>query len=256
MRAQRLRMWLANSRAVRRPDEQRSPNVKALRLAALCLVVPALAAAEQPLATYPGAPSTRIGNDLVIGGELYRIAYFVTADPLPKVAAHFKKTWAEAGYPVTADGDFADEGVVSAFFTRQGLVRSIVLRRHGDKTLGFSVLKDTWVKAAAVGPDPLPKLEGALYASDLVARGEEGSTQHRSAVVEQPLQAARDARDAAWTRGGWERTRETQVKRPDDGRAQRVLEFSRKAEQGVVTLVEVDEKTTAIDETWVGKGRR
>jgi len=219
----------------------------------LFLVLPVAAAAEQPLAAYPGAPSTRIGNDLVIGGEPYRIAYFLTDDPLAKVAAHFKKTWSEAGYPVTADGDFRDEGVVSAFFTRQGLVRSIVLRRHGGKTLGFSVLKDTWVKAAAKGADPLPKLEGALHSSDLVARGEEGSTQHRSSVVELPLQAARDARDAAWTKAGWERARETQVKRPDDGRNQRVLEYTRKGEQAVVTLVEVDDGTSAIDETWVGR---
>ena len=222
--------------------------------AVLCLaLLPEPAAAEQPLAAYPGAPATRIGNDLVIGGEPYRIAYFVTADPLPKVAGWFKKTWAEAGYPVTTSGDFDDEGVVSAFFTRQGLVRSIVLRRHGDQTLGFSVLKDTWVKVTARGPGPLPKLEGALYASELVARGEEGGAQHRSAVLELPVQAARDARDTAWVRGGFERTRETQVKRPDDGKTQRVLEYRRAGEQAVVTLVEVDAKTTALDETWVGK---
>ncbi|MBL8956503.1 MAG: hypothetical protein JNK82_37355 [Myxococcaceae bacterium] len=224
-----------------------------MRAAALCAVLASgIAFAEQPLAAYPGAPSTRIGSDLVIGGEPYRIAYFLTRDPLPKVASHFKKTWAEAGYPVTTSGDFDDEGVVSAFFTRQGLVRSIVLRRHGDQTLGFSVLKDTWVRVFARGAEPLPRLEGALYASDLVARGEEGHTQHRSAVLEQPVQAARDARDAAWLKAGWERTRETQVKRTDDGKPQRVLEYQRRGEQAIVTLVEVDAKTSAIDETWVG----
>src|SRR5436309_1867762 len=94
-----------------------------------------LVLAQQPLAEYPGSPSTRIGNDLVIGGEYYRIGYFVTGDSLKKVANWFRRQWEEQGYPVTADGDFVSEGVVSAFYTRQGLVRSIVLRTHAGKTL-------------------------------------------------------------------------------------------------------------------------
>ncbi len=219
------------------------------------LVLLLVVAAEQPLATYPGAPSTRIGNDLLIGQELYRIAYFLTDDAVAKVAAHFEKEWKEAGYPVTTAGE-GDERVVSAFFTRQGLIRSIVLRRHDGRTLGFSVLKDAWAKPAAASADRLPKLEGALYASDLVARGEEGATQHRSAVVAQPVQQARDGRDAAWSGAGWQRVRETRVKREDDGRTQRVLEYVRGSEQAIVTLVDVDAKTSAIDETWVGVKKR
>ena len=43
---------------------------------ALCTV----ARAEQPLPVYPGTVHTRIGNDLVIAGEYYRIAYFTTKD--------------------------------------------------------------------------------------------------------------------------------------------------------------------------------
>lgn len=218
--------------------------------ACLLLVLAMPAFAEQPLAAYPGAVSTRIGNDLLIAGEPYRIAYFMTDDPIAKVAAHFESTWREAGYPVNVNGE-GEERVVSAFFTRQGLVRSIVLRRHDGRTLGFSVLKDTWAKADKAGADRLPKLEGALYASDLVARGEEGSTQHRSGVLAASVDAARDARDAAWTKAGWTRVRETRVKEPG-GRPQRVLEYSRGAEQAVVTLVEVDAKTCALDETWVG----
>lgn len=216
------------------------------------LVVPALAWAEQPLAEYPGASNTRIGNDLVIAGEHYRMAYFTTDDPIQKVAAHFKTQWNEAGYPVSEAGDFSSEGVVSAFFTRQGLMRSIVLRRHDGRTLGFSVLKDLWLKAGQ-RPDRLPVLEGALYAADLVARGDEGQSQHRSAVISLGLQAARDQRDAAWTKAGWARTRETRVKRDDDAKSERVLEYARGGEQAVVTLVELDPKTCALDETWVGR---
>ena len=223
--------------------------MKLLRLGWL-LFVPCAALAEQPLAVYPGTVSTRIGNDLIIAGEYYRMAYFTTDDAPAKVAAHFRKQWEEAGYPTSEAGDFADEGVISAFFTRQGLVRSIVLRRHDGRTLGFSVLKDVWVKAAQK-PDRLPALEGALYAADLVARGDEGQSQHRSSALALSMAAARDQRDAAWTKAGFTRVRETRVKRDDDAKGERVLEYVREGEQAVVTLVELDGKTTALDETWV-----
>jgi hypothetical protein len=203
--------------------------------------------AQQPLAEYPGAESTRIGNDLVIGGEYYRIAYFTTADSPKKVANYFRRSWEEQGYPVTADGDFVSEGVVSAFFTRQGLVRSIVLRMHAGKTLGFSVLKDLWVRPEQAKPDQLPPLENALFASDIVTRDK---TQHRTGAVDAPLQALRDARDAAWTKAGFSRTRETRT----DKRT-RVLEYSKGGQQVLVTLVEVDEKTTGLDELWVGASK-
>jgi hypothetical protein len=212
-------------------------------------VLPLAVRAEQPLAGYPGTVSTRIGNDLIIAGEHYRMAYFTTDDPPRKVAAHFERLWREAGYPTVETGDFADEGVVSAFFTRQGLMRSIVLRRHEGRTLGFSVLKDLWLKAGR--PDRLPKLEGVLYVADLVARGDEGQSQHRSSAVALSLAAARDQRDAAWTQAGFQRVREARVKREGDEPAQRVLEYARGGEQAAVTLVELDGATTAIDETWV-----
>ncbi|MBK7858360.1 MAG: hypothetical protein IPJ65_07000 [Archangiaceae bacterium] len=218
-------------------------------LVALALAAGA-ARAEQPLATYPGTVTTRIGNDLIIAGEYYRMAYFVTDDPPRKVAAHFKRQWEEAGYPTSEAGDFEGEGVVTAFFTRQGLARSVVLRRHGGRTLGFTVLKDLWLKASA-RPSQLPGLEGALYVADLVARGDEGHSQHRSAALKVGLQEARDQRDAAWVKAGFSRVRETGVKREDDGKLERVLEYAREKEQAVLTLVEVDAKTTAIDETWV-----
>ena len=71
-------------------------------LAALLLAT--AARAEQPLAVYPGTVHTRIGNDLVIDGELYRMAYFTTGDALPKVAGYFEKLWKEQGYPTVVDG--------------------------------------------------------------------------------------------------------------------------------------------------------
>jgi hypothetical protein len=140
-----------------------------LRPALVGLSLLSLAAhAEQPLPVYPGTVHTRIGNDLLIAGEYYRLAYFQTKDPLKTVARYFEKQWREEGYPVTVDGDFAQEGVVSAFYTREGLVRSIVLRVHDGQTLGFAVLKDVWVREPLARAIKLPPIEGALFAEDLV----------------------------------------------------------------------------------------
>jgi hypothetical protein len=203
--------------------------------------------AQQPLAEYPGAPLTHIGNDLVIGGEYYRLGYFTTGDSPKKVANWFRKQWEEQGYPVTADGDFVREGVISAFYTRQGLVRSIVLRPHAGKTVGFSVLKDLWVQPEHSKPDQLPPLENALFANDLVTRE---LAQHRTAAVEAPLQAVRDARDVAWTKAGFQRARESRT----EGNA-RVLEYSKGGQQVLVTLMPLDDRTTGVDELWVGASK-
>src|SRR5688500_9392970 len=92
------------------------------------LMAPRQVHAEQELPVYPGVLHTWMGIDLVIGGELFRLAYFTTPDSLKKVGAYFAREWATRGYPVTVDGDFRQGGVVSAFFNREGLVRSVVLR--------------------------------------------------------------------------------------------------------------------------------
>src|SRR5688500_1731328 len=88
------------------------------------------ALAQQELPVYPGAAHTRIGGDLLISGEHYRMAYFTTADSMTKVGKYFHQEWKRRGYPTTVDGDGVNELVVSAFYTREGLVRSVVLRRH------------------------------------------------------------------------------------------------------------------------------
>jgi hypothetical protein len=258
--------------------------------AALLLVLP-LVLSGQPLAEYPNAPATRIGNDLVIGGEYYRLGYFTTADPVKTVLEHFNHAWEAEGYPVTVDGDPRTQVIISAFYTRQGLVRSIVLTRHEGKTLGFTVLKDLWAKAKEGKPAELPPLEGALFANDLLTRSDAGGSQHRTAAFAQPLDAVWVARRDAWAKLGYALVKDSRVRR-DDGHSQRVLELAKgfgsargaaqfAAERGkatapesgfapasvddpaavpsqkngsqqvLVTLVEIDAKTTAIDETWV-----
>ncbi|MHB8874266.1 MAG: hypothetical protein ACYC8T_11315, partial [Myxococcaceae bacterium] len=76
---------------------------------ALLLLAACPALAEQELPVYPGTVHTRIGNDLLISGEYYRIAYFTTEDPMRKVAGFFKDQWTRQGYPTTVDGNFVDE---------------------------------------------------------------------------------------------------------------------------------------------------
>ena len=80
------------------------------RYALVALLVAAPAAfAEQPLPIYPGTVHTRIGNDLLIAGEYYRLAYFQTKDPLKDVARFFEKQWKDEGY---LPEDYATDDVV------------------------------------------------------------------------------------------------------------------------------------------------
>lgn len=216
--------------------------------ALLCFL---LVAAEPPLATYPGATSTRIGDEMLIGGEPYRMAYFLTDDPIAAVAEHFEREWKDAGYPVTA-ASHGEERVVSAFLTREGLVKSIVLRRHQGRTLGFSVLKDAWEQPRVARGDPLPKLEGALQGRDVAAVGPEGATVHRSMRVDAPLQQVRDRHEATWIKAGWRRIGQRRLERDERGSSRHVIEYARGREQAIVTLVDVDGQACAIDEIWFG----
>ena len=218
----------------------------------LALSIAGAASAEQPLSTYPGAVHTRIGNDVVVDGEPYRIAYFTSPDSLVKVAGFFRTEWKKQGYPVVSDGDFVREGVVSAFFTREGLQRMVVVQRHGDQTLGFTVLKDLWAEGAQSAAQ-LPKLEGAMFAHEAVLRGEAGGTENRWSVVVGTVQSVRDARHAAWLAQSYTLSRESRV--TEDGQVHRVLEYARSGQQVVLSLVQLDAEHAALQETWVGSDR-
>ena len=222
-------------------------------LIASVILIAAAASAEQPLPEYPGTVHTRIGKDLVIGGEFYRLAYFQSGDSLAKIGTYFAKQWTDEGYPVTRDGDFVHEGVVSAFYTREGLVRSVVLTQHEGKTLGFTVLKDLWVREPLATAAKLPRLEGALFSQDVVLREESGGTQARSSLHALSVSAAREKLTKAFVSVGYALIRETQLK--VDGKVQRVIEFARGKEQAVVSVGEVEAGVVAIQQTWVGSDR-
>jgi hypothetical protein len=224
------------------------------RLALVCaLLVVSPVGAEQELPVYPGTLHTRIGNDLVIGGEYYRLAYFTTPDPMEKVAAYFVRKWQEEGYPTAVEGDMKDEGVVSALYTRQGLQRGVVLRRHLGKTLGFTVLRDLWMRPPKKPAPGLVKLEGSLYSQDLATRDDPGGSQSRTSLVSGGLTEVQQRMAAELQRRGYEPVRQSAIELGGSTRV--TLEHARKGEQVVTSLSPVDEGVTAVMQMWIGSDR-
>lgn len=227
---------------------------RAARLGLLLVLLAALpAAAEQELPVYPGTVHTRIGNDLVIAGEYYRLAYFTTPDPLDKVADYFAKQWMEQGYPTAMDGDRKEECVVSALYTREGLQRGVVLRRHLGKTLGFTVLRDLWSRAPSKPAPGLVKLEGTLYSQDMATRDDPGGSQHRTALVTGRMADVQLRVDAELKRQGYEPLRQSALQVAGAPRV--TMEHARKGEQVVTTLSPVDDELTAVLQMWIGSDR-
>ncbi|HEX5747882.1 MAG TPA: hypothetical protein VFZ09_16685 [Archangium sp.] len=228
-------------------------RVSALPLLLLLWAAPSWA--EQELAVYPGTVHTRIGEDLLIGGQPHRIAYFTTADSLVKVARYFHGFWTKQGYPVVVNGDLQREAVVSAFFTREGLQRAVVLRTHLGKTVGFTVLKDLWwyEKPTSTRASPFIPVEGALFSADVGSRDAAGGSRHRTQVVERGLDAVRQELTARLTAEGYTPVRESGGRL--DGQRTFVLESARGAGQLLTTLVELAPSRVAISQSWVGTDR-
>lgn len=211
--------------------------------------------AEQELAVYPGAVHTRIGKDLLIGGQYHRMAYFTTTDSLVKVARYFHDAWTKQGYPVVVNGDLTREAVVSAFYTREGLQRAVVLRTHRGRTVGFTVLEDLWLHETP--PDssgPFIQVEGSLFSADVGSRDTEGDSLHRTQVVERGLEAVRQELVTRFARAGYSPVRESAGRL--DGQRTFVLEYARAAEQALITLVELEPSRVALSQTWVGANAR
>ncbi|MFY1832255.1 hypothetical protein ACN47A_40540 [Myxococcus fulvus] len=238
----------------------RTTRFAASRAAALGLVLgcalgafgPARAA-EQQVPVYPGTVHTRIGNDLVIGGEYYRLAYFTTTDPMKKVVAYFAQKWRDEGYPTVVEGDMEDEAVVSALFTREGLQRGVVLRTHAGKTVGFTALRDLWSRPPKTPPQGLVKLEGTLYSQDLATRDDPGGSQNRTSLVTGALNDVQRRVDTELERQGFSPVRSTVTKL--GGGTQVTMEHARKGEQVMTTISEVDEGMSTVLQTWVGSDR-
>lgn len=211
------------------------------------------AGAEQELPVYPGAVHTRIGKDLIIAGEYYRMAYFTTDDSMEKVAGYFARHWRELGYPTVVEGDLREEAVVSALYTREGLQRGVVLRRHAGKTVGFTALRDLWVRAPRKPGAGLVKLEGTLFSQDITTRDDPGGSRHRSSLVQGDLESVRRQVSEALSQQGYALVRQVGAKL--GGAPRFTLEHARKGEQVVTTLSQVDGQTTAVLQMWMGSDR-
>ena len=218
--------------------------MRAVTVALLLVLTLARAAqGESSLPQYPGAPLTRIGSDLVVSGELYRIGYFTTRDAPGQVGQYFHHLWHREGVPTTIDGDFREAGVVSGFYTREGLQRSVVVRKSGAQTVAFSVVRDLWVTAPdSPASKPPLQLEGTLFAGSVAARGSQGG--NWSLLVRGELGKTRDAVLAQMKTGGFTLVHQSEER--VGGKQQVVFEHVRARERRLTTLGELDAGMTAI----------
>ena len=201
-------------------------------------------AGEQELALYPGAVHTRIGKDLVILGGYYRMAYFQTEDPPQKVAEFFAKQWESQGYPVMIDGNGETDLVVSAFYTREGLQRSVVIRVYEGKTVGFTVLKDLWQSEPTSRPPGEISLQGSMFSTSV--RERDGRAEQANHVVDRELSLVYADVAQQLEAKGFTRTREE--KRGEKGKRQWQIEHRKGFEEVVTLLVELDDGTTGVQQ--------
>ncbi len=141
------------------------------------------------LPTYPGTVLTRIGERLIVDGMPQQLAYFVARDPIETVAPYFLREWGEKGYLTTADGDFRQGIVVSAFCTREAIQKAVVLRAQGRMTIGFSVLRSLRVVSTPLNVPP--SVEGHLFVHDSRPANAARKGSHRTLLLNLGLSQAR-----------------------------------------------------------------
>jgi hypothetical protein len=230
------------------------PVASSVSAVLLWLLMALPARAEMGLPLYPGTTATRIGNDLVVGGEYHRLAYFTTHDSLMQVARFYALEWKKQGIPSVADGDFVNEGSVSAFYTRKGLQRSVILRRHGSKTLVFLTLKDLWVRPSDGPRAGLAALEGTLMAQDLTARSDPASARHRTSMLNVPVDGARERIRKALENRGFKLVHEFASR--GGVRRRFVLGHARGMEHVTTVVSPVDDTASAVFQTSTLEGSK
>lgn len=219
------------------------------RIAALVVVLTGLAArGEQEVPIYPGAVHTRIGNDLVIGGEYFRLAYFTTTDSMEKVAKYFQRYWSEQGYPVITEGDFKEEGIISAFYTREGLQRTVVLRMYEGKLVGFTSLRDLWQRAPK--PKPPVQLENTLYSSAIGDRTATGTSDQQMSILEAPAQDTLERLEKAFAENGFAAVERRVTPRSGGKKGWELEHVNRSGQRVSTSVIELEEGLTAVEHRW------
>lgn len=117
------------------------------------LLIAQTAAGGEPPFSYPSVRPVPIAQGLSIGKMNLQASYFTTPDALDVVATHFASRWRDEGYPVVVEGEGPGR-VVSAYLTREGVQRVVVLSRRGRVTLVLCVERP-------LGSDPLPVVSEA-----------------------------------------------------------------------------------------------
>jgi hypothetical protein len=200
---------------------------------------------------YPNTVPIQIGDQLVIGGEYFRIEYFTTSDPLGAVAEYFFQRWKGLGLPTMVDGHPDEDLIVSAFYTREGLQRSIVLKQRAGKTIGFATVRDLHRRAKeGTNEELFSPAEGALWVEDVESTDGAARSQHRTALVEAEFGVAlRDIKKQLES-AAYVLAREVYLTR--DGARQLLLEHVRGERRILTHLAEVEARVTAILQTCVG----
>lgn len=85
---------------------------------------------------YPGALEYPLGSKLTVGRDPMVMSYFITPDDPLAVGRFYTGKWNGAGYHVTEDISL-DGGVVAAYDPASGVLRQVVIRRQGKRTMAF-----------------------------------------------------------------------------------------------------------------------
>jgi hypothetical protein len=224
--------------------------MKALWITAL--LCPSLfARLHDELPAYPNTAQVQIGDELIIGGEYFRISYFTTPDSMSAVADYFFQTWKGMGLPTMVDGDPRDGLVVSAFYTREGLQRSIVLKERAGKTIGFATVRDLWFRAyPSLQEGMFSPADGIVWLQTVESRDGAARLHHRTALIESRFGSIGADIKQQLAGAGYVLKRETALAR--QGARHLTLEHIKGERRIVTNLAEVEAGATAIVQTCLG----
>lgn len=213
-------------------------------MATLLTVCVLASPAPQPedFLVYPGALLTRVGGERWNATSHAAVAYFLTDDAPALVAKRLAQAARDDGRVVTVDGSEA-ERVVSVMFTRERILKSVILVTHEKQTLGFSVLRRLDTETPV--NDSSPRIEGALpLAEDLP--NAPGAASSRWWMLPRGLADTRAHVAAALSGAGYS---VSNVAKKKGG-----LQFSaaRGAERADVELVAVAANSTVVAMRWLG----
>jgi len=113
--------------------------------------------------SYPGAREYPLGSRLQVGTDSMIMSYFVTPDDPMAVGRFYAAQWNAAGHHVTEDISLQG-GVVAAYNPNTGVLRQLLLRREGNRTMAFPSVATKPLRPTGEAPaetDDVPIIPGA-----------------------------------------------------------------------------------------------